>query len=402
MPELDAREAWQVIRQLIGNEVSVETAMKDLIDHCQKCAPASIWKKVASLDYRGDWKNLKKWLTTVLANEPPPPSIKAFWFGLFLPVDDCGRVSLGLYVCGSKTFDRKDETFDWASSPAYFPEGRYAQSAVLKAIYKHSQKASALSSALQEIIGVGFVAISVAQICREEPKAIFGTAKKRHIAAGFDSGDGFLVGAVTAEGFQPAVHREVNHLKPLKPTRSKAEYYLFKVPMPWHWWVGILERHGSQLGDFATRGKVERVVEGWETQARADERRPPVDVIYDLFDRPMVRERIAKIMKELSPDTIQLIPVRIGGLPSKAGTYYILNVSRRIACLDREASRLFCPDGELSWIAKGVLQRSRIGRAHVFRLDEYENWIVISRVVKEMLESEHVTGVKLVPLETID
>lgn len=206
MAELDVTEAWKVVRQLIKKTVSVEMAMQELIEHCEMRAPAPIWTEVASLDFRGDCKKLKKWLTTVLSCEPPPAAIKAFWFGLFLPVDDRGNVRLGLYVSGSRSFTRSDETFDWASSPAYFPQGRYADSQVLKEVYNLSQQEISLCSPLQEIIGFGFAALSVAQICREEPLLILGGVKKRHIAAGFDAGDGFLVGTVTAEGFQPAVH----------------------------------------------------------------------------------------------------------------------------------------------------------------------------------------------------
>ena len=129
--------------------------MPELIEYCAKHAPDPIWDQVAALDYASDWQQLKKWLASVLSSEPPPPTIKALWFGLFLPVDRSGRVAIGLYVGGSKRFDRKDDTFDWASSLEYFPEGRYADSQVLKDVYDLSQQDISLCSALHEIIGLG-------------------------------------------------------------------------------------------------------------------------------------------------------------------------------------------------------------------------------------------------------
>lgn len=127
-----------------------------------------------------------------------------------------------------------------------------------------------------------------------------------------------------------------------------------------------------------------------------------MDVIYPILGPPIIHERIGKRLGEFAADAVQFVPVTIRGISGQAGNYVVLNVLRRIACLDRNASEYLTFDGKLSWIAKGVLQRSLAKGAHVFRLDEYDNWIVVSRQVKEMLEAEHVTGVTLVPLETTD
>ncbi len=399
MPELDSVDARNTIRKLIKNAVPIERAMPELIEYCAKHAPGPIWDQVAALDYASDWQQLKKWLTSVLSSEPPPPTIKALWFGLFLPVDRSGRVAIGLYVGGSKRFDRKDDTFDWASSPEYFPEGRYADSQVLRDVYDLSQQDVSLCSALHEIIGLGFAAISVAQICRQQPESIRGGAKKRHLATGFDAGEGLLIGSVTADGFEPTVHREINHLKPLRRTRSKAEFYIFKDPMPWEWVVNDIENiHSASHHLF--KGERQTILDGWETEPVPRERRPPVDVLYPVIGPPIIHERIAKRIGELAGDAVQFIPVTVRGVSSNTRKYTIFHVLKEVACLDQDASSIWKPSVGSPWIRKAVIRQSMASGQHVFRLAESRYEIIISRQVKEILEGERVSGVKLIPLET--
>ena len=245
-------------------------------------------------------------------------------------------------------------------------------------------------------------AISVAQICRQQPESIRGGAKKRHIATGFDAGEGFLVGSITADGFEPAVHREINHLKPLRRTRSKAEYFIFKKPMPWEWAADDITSPSNGPHPFLG-GKLEPLTEGWETRPASYERRAPVDVLYPAAGlAPIVHERLATNLRSLAGDSIQLIPVTLRGISSQPGNYVILNVLKEIACLDQEASSIWKPSVRPAWIRKAVIRRSLASGQHVFRLAESKYDIVVSRAVKEVLEAERVSGVKLVPLETTD
>lgn len=207
---------------------------------------------------------------------------------------------------------------------------------------------------------------------------------------------------MTAAGFKPSARGIEDHLKPLKPTRSKAEFYVFQRPSPWEWVANEITNQGMNPVHCFSSGKREPVTEGWVTKPADSERRPPVDVLFPLIGPPIIHDRIAKKLGEMASHAVQLTPVEVLEVPPNSGPYVILNVLKRIACLNLGASKTCLFEGKLSWIIKGVIHRSRAQGEEIFVLDEYESWIVVSRRIKEMLEAEHVRGIQLIPIETSD
>jgi hypothetical protein len=165
--------------------------MERLISHCSDLCPDKVWSEIQRLDFSGDAEDLKTWLENVLVSESPGANIAAFWFGLFDQVGPTGQAFTSLYVAGAETYDPADDSADWASSPAYFPEHRYAESVVLRSISTLLEGCGEDVSWLGSyVLPLAYAALAVKQATRSIPADVWLQGRAvRALAVGFDSGD---------------------------------------------------------------------------------------------------------------------------------------------------------------------------------------------------------------------
>ena len=190
----DIAKAADYIEQIVKSNSNVSAGMSQLLDYCEGNLLNSIWTSIRQLDFEGDTVKLGMWLEKVLSSEPPSPEINAFWFGLFNPIHN-GETSADLYVSGSTKFDSENETAEWATwdDNSYLPEQRYANSSVLKDIYRLVSKTEAAEQG-EYILCLGFAGLAVNQIIKTLNREILlGERERRDIAVGFDSGDFILL-----------------------------------------------------------------------------------------------------------------------------------------------------------------------------------------------------------------
>jgi hypothetical protein len=186
--------AYEFVERTVESRNGVVDGMTDLIGYCEKKKPNVVWKKIRKLNFRDDVERLQEWLVEVLTMEPPANEIKAFWFGLFNPVLDDGRVSCCLYVSGSTRFNE----VDWACwrDDSYVPDGRYADSKVLDEIYSLTNE-KGVGDIGEYVLCQGYACLAVKHLCETIPKELLlGSKGKRSVAVGFDSGDEILIGDV--------------------------------------------------------------------------------------------------------------------------------------------------------------------------------------------------------------
>lgn len=188
-------QAYKKIEKLVRNKTPLVAGMHSLLDFCQKQQPSPRWKKLYQLNYEDDLLNLAFWLETVLLVEPPPQGITGYWFGLINPMLEDGAPTSCLYLAGSKFFKAEEEVPDWACSPAYWPEGRYLDSAVLTEIYRTVSKGRGEISQLGEYaLCLGYAALAIATCCRSPLRDILlDKAAFRGVVVGFDDGDEILI-----------------------------------------------------------------------------------------------------------------------------------------------------------------------------------------------------------------
>ena len=187
--------AYEFVKRTIESGSGVADGMMGLIGYCEKKKPNVVWKKIRRLNFR-DAEGLREWLVELLSAEPPANEIKAFWFGLFNPALDDGRVSCCLYVSGSTRFDEAD----WAcwADDSYAPDGRYADSKVLDEIYSLTNE-KGVGDIGEYVLCLGYACLAVKHLCETIPsELLFGSRGTRAVAVGFDSGDEILIGDVLA------------------------------------------------------------------------------------------------------------------------------------------------------------------------------------------------------------
>src|SRR5262249_6170830 len=113
----------------------VAESIASLIDQCEAARPHPDWAKLRALPY-ADLSPLLKWVQEPFRQEPPEVPLKGLWFGLFNPCPDGRTPVADIYVCGSERFDPDPHDNSWAVGPDWFPDSRYANSAVLADIYR--------------------------------------------------------------------------------------------------------------------------------------------------------------------------------------------------------------------------------------------------------------------------
>jgi hypothetical protein len=197
-----------VIHELLPDTKSVGESMRALIDAHAKVYTDGDWSPYYDIPYDSEIPYLQKdWFRSVIANDPPASvPVAGLWFGLFEPVKAKGRdreTVADFYLSGAVQF-KLDGGIDWAVRPKYFPEGRYANSQVLAAIYRAAYGTpGGLGVDAEQFLCLGYVAFVLKFILAEiDPALILSSAGPVGVAAGWDSGDPYYYGFITHDGFR--------------------------------------------------------------------------------------------------------------------------------------------------------------------------------------------------------
>ena len=128
----------------------------------------------------------------------------------------------------------------------------------------------------------------------------------------------------------------------------------------------------------------------------------PLDYTLAGLNIPVVHVKVATIFAELAPDDVQLLPVDI---PAQPDQYLILVATRRVRCIDEEASRVQfwrpedgCPEkvGQYWAVDDLHIDKTKVGRAKVFRPEGWETTLIVAGSIRDALVGAGATGVKFV------
>jgi hypothetical protein len=207
--DLGRSHSWIVAELARGRQVA--ESMAALIDQCEAAHPHPDWARLRVLPY-ADLSSLLEWLREPFRDEPPSVLLKGLWFGLFNPCPDGRAPVADIYVCGSERFDPDPHDNSWAVGPDWWPDARYANSAVLADIYRIAYRQGARVAEQKGCLGkdaeyplvLGYAAFAVRELLGQvEPALLLGRSDSLGVAAGFDSGDFVLLGELTAGGLKP-------------------------------------------------------------------------------------------------------------------------------------------------------------------------------------------------------
>ncbi|MBV9122984.1 MAG: hypothetical protein JO112_06490 [Planctomycetes bacterium] len=126
----------------------------------------------------------------------------------------------------------------------------------------------------------------------------------------------------------------------------------------------------------------------------------PLDFTLADFDVPVATKRISELLSAIANKDIQKFPVWV---ESRTEPYEIINVRSRVACIDRQRSKIEWwrevdrrPDklGKPRTITKLVIDATLVGEQHLFRPEGWEVVLIVSDMVKGVLEDAGVSGLK--------
>lgn len=183
----------------IASKRSLRESMDRIIAKCEKGHPHDDWAKIAALPYE-NLDDLREWIEKPFREEPSKKKLAGLWFGLFNPVYTRKPVA-DIYVCGSTRFDPSPDDNSWAGRPDWWPEGRYAHSAVLAKLYKIAYRKDGLANDAEYPLSLAYGGLAVRELLRTaEPSVFLGKSPSLGVAVGFDSGDFVLVGKLNKAG----------------------------------------------------------------------------------------------------------------------------------------------------------------------------------------------------------
>jgi hypothetical protein len=189
----------------------IAESMAALIDECEAARPHPDWVRLRALPY-ADLSPLLAWVQQPFREEPPAAPLRGLWFGLFNPCPDGRTPVADIYVCGSEQFDPDPHDNGWAVGPGWWPDARYADSAVLADIYRIAYRQGARVAEQKGCLGndaefplcLGYGALAVRDLLVQvEPSLVLGRSESVGVAVGFDSGDFVLVGRLVSDGLAP-------------------------------------------------------------------------------------------------------------------------------------------------------------------------------------------------------
>lgn len=221
--DLEQSHGWIVAE--LARRRPVAEAMASLLDQCESARPHPDWAALRSLPY-ADLSPLLEWLRVPFRDEPPAVPLAGLWFGLFNPCPDGRTPVADIYVSGSEQFDPDPHDNSWAVGPDWWPDARYAGSAVLADIYRLAHRQGARVAERKKCLGndaeyplvLGYGAFAIRELLgRVEPSLVLGGSAAVGVAVGFDSGDFVLVGEMTAAGLVPI---DPNAPRPERPIQA--------------------------------------------------------------------------------------------------------------------------------------------------------------------------------------
>lgn len=187
----------------LAESINVQDGMQRLLAVCAGSTPSPAWQGLTALDFAQDRQVYLNWLRTLLTNEPPDDTIKAFLFGL-MTADINYRETWLIYLVGADEYDPNDDTGDWACDPVYSPDGRYITSPAVMAMHDALADADADAAWLGEmLLFQGYAALLLRDICPAVGAPLFlGGCSERVVAYGFDDGEVHILGVMTPDGWQ--------------------------------------------------------------------------------------------------------------------------------------------------------------------------------------------------------
>lgn len=361
--------------------------LKNFLLHVKTKENVSFIDKLNALDFESDIDSIKKIIANIIESHPPKKKIKGYWFGIFETTE-----GYQAYLVGSSKASLNDETAEWAVEPEYVPENRYIESTVLKIL---PQIESGTEDIAIRYFSLWYLMVTVSIFCKKSSHALL-NSNKCIITVGYDSGDFINVGQITEKSFE-LIKLKIQKPKALKLSPNKHKYYAIERNMDNGWFISI-NNDSNLISGFATIEKPINEKRLYTANATVGFNQYPLDYNEDAFANPIISERLLEIiLKHVDRGDIEFAPIVINDNPSLK--YYILNVLKSNKCLNDKQTTWYMD----RYVKNFVFDENEIRTKTIFRLKskDIHNYIYINSRIKQDVELIGITGIKLIPIETV-
>jgi hypothetical protein len=170
---------------------SIAQRMHVLIDACARQLPHPDWERVRGIDFEADAAALQGWLAAAGREGVLHQGHQGLWFGIVNPVVDDEPVT-DLYIASSPLYD--EDGVEWSTAIDPRDGASHLGSAVLADLYRVAYGApDGLGNDAEYPLALAYGAMAAASALAQH---VFAPrlGALRGAAAGFDSGDGLIIG----------------------------------------------------------------------------------------------------------------------------------------------------------------------------------------------------------------
>lgn len=368
-----------LLEKLAENKPAIEI-INEYLSFIKTESTKEIIEKMHNLNFAIDIISIEESVSNILISDPPKIRVKGYWFGIF-ETEDQSSVCFEAYLAGSNKASVTDETAEWAVEAKYFPKNRFIKSEILEvlpSILNEDDLALNL-----KYFPLWYLTIVIANYCKKNHKLLLNT-NKCLVAVGFDEGDFVNIGNLNDNGFDFVKFR-VKKPKPLKKTKTKHKYYAIDDNWANAWSLTVLNE-GYTL-DLSTK---------YIADATIGVNKYPVDYNEAVTYRNIISKKLLEILLAFNNNSFEYLPIEING--HKNLEYYLLNVIQTNDCLNEKDTIWY-----FEHYAKDIsLFEEKIIHKSIFKLKskDIHSYIFVSAEIKEALEANGITGIKLIPIRS--
>lgn len=187
--EFQYDKSWDSLTTILASKLTAREAWSRFISVHEETVSKSYWEELKQIAIETEQNDIVNWLNQLIADEPIPESIVAFWIGIVKFADDNDKEIPTIYFAGTDNYDKDD--IDWASDPSYLPENRYAQPGVLQQIDDIARTDEKNYEFFDWIFPIAYCAFVFDEIFRTkiDQKLILKSKPQIYVIVGHDSGD---------------------------------------------------------------------------------------------------------------------------------------------------------------------------------------------------------------------
>jgi hypothetical protein len=213
---------------------------------------------------------------------------------------------------------------------------------------------------------------------------------------GFDSGDNFFLGMLTAAGFEPQPF-VAPQLTRLTTTPTESEFYVLEDCCEGKWWLEwLLGANAEELpAGIAAQGQTIELATPLKIRVDEELGGEPANLMFTVMNELVADVGTADLIERLAPGVVQRLPVTVFG---HAGPFEVVNILSIKSRDDSALSNCVRSQSRRGLSSDRVLGETVPPDYRIFRLAENRRRIVVHRLVKEGLEQAGLSGVGLTPL----